>query len=170
MSAQYDGAGSGLRYVGEGLIGTGGGLYVAGRQLRALRQHQRGAERLRLGGGGKALIDGGAIRRCAAVLRFRRAVPRQRQCQRQRRRAQAGGQAAPAQRCAPAGQGTLGFLQQVVVNGRLPALYFFFAVHSIPSFSKAARSRCRVRNREDFTFSSPAPQLSAISRMLSPYQ
>ena len=66
-------------------------------------------------------------------------------------------------------KGTLGLLQQVVVDAVHQKTQHRL-LHSIPSFSRRCRNRRRLRNREDLIFSSPVPQASAISRMLSPYQ
>ena len=136
------------RYVGEGLIGTGGGLWSPGASSAP-----SGSTSVALSASGseaESFIDGGAIR-------LRRSPPFPPS------RAPAAPVPAPAPprtgrrpgrpSAAPArGAGDAGLPPAGRRHGRLPALYFFFAVHSIPSFSKAVRSRCRVRNREDFTF------------------
>jgi len=62
------------------------------------------------------------------------------QGQGQGRGAEARGQRTPTARRTAAGQGTLGLLQQVVVDGVHPALHSV-VIHSIPSFSSTIRRR-----------------------------
>ena len=132
---------------------------------RVRRQRQRGAEQI-----GARRRRGGGCGVCGAVHGAVRLARPPWLCQQQGGGdAQAGRQHAPPQGGAPCRQGTLGLLQQLVVDGVHHHAQHRL-VHSIPSFSRHCRNRWRVRNREDLIFSSPAPHASAISRMLSPYQ
>jgi len=64
-----------------------------------------------------------------------------------------------------------GLLEQIVVHGVHQAEKPIFLLHrNTPSSSSLLRSRARVRNSELRMRPEPAPQASAISAMLSPYQ
>ena len=139
IPVQQDGTG----HAGDGALAVLTPLVVRG-QGRALRQGQRGREQLgirhRRHGDGKALVHGAEVGVRAGGIVTDTGGPGLPQGQGQGRGAEARGQSAPAARRAAAGQGTLGLLQQIVVDGVHPALHSV-VVHSIPSFSSTVRRR-----------------------------
>ena len=133
----------GTGHTGDGALAVLTPL-VAGGQRRALRQGQRGREQLgirhRRHGDGKALVHGAEVGVRAGGIVTVTGGPGLPQGQGQGRGAEARGQRTPTARRAAAGQGTLGLLQQIVVDGVHPALHSV-VVHSIPSFSSTVRRR-----------------------------